>query len=219
MEAIAIMRLGGEVIHLAADIPGLAPAKMGGGPPKAAGELTVLYLARIHPTKGLHRLLEWLPKVPGRIRLIVVGQSDDLAFVERCRRKAESIGGQVQVEWLGPLPHAEAMSWFDRCHLYVLPTETENHGYTIQEALVAGCPVLTSTGTPWRDLGPAGAGNTLSLDEPAAWVQELTRFCEMDGSTLQTARAAARERGQRSIQQGGAVEATRTMFKAVMRGR
>ena len=42
--------------------------------------------------------------------------------------------------------------------LYLLPSKTENFGMTVAEAMAAATPVLTTTGTPWRDLDERRCG-------------------------------------------------------------
>ena len=61
--------------------------------------------------------------------------------------------------------------------LLILPTQGENHGYVIQEALLSGCPVLISDRTPWRGLAALGVGADLPLEQPerfVAWLDAQT---------------------------------------------
>ncbi|HCC30960.1 MAG TPA: glycosyl transferase family 1, partial [Marinilabiliales bacterium] len=39
-----------------------------------------------------------------------------------------------------------------RCDLFVLPTQTENFGIVVLEALMFNKPVITTVGAPWKDL-------------------------------------------------------------------
>ena len=57
--------------------------------------------------------------------------------------------------------------------LLFLPTAGENFGHAIQEALAAGCPVLISDRTRWRDLAPKGVGWDLPLSAPDRFVAVL----------------------------------------------
>ena len=42
--------------------------------------------------------------------------------------------------------------------LFVLPSHSENFGLVIAESLARGRPVITTTGTPWKELKEWGAG-------------------------------------------------------------
>jgi glycosyltransferase involved in cell wall biosynthesis len=42
--------------------------------------------------------------------------------------------------------------------LFVMPSDFENFGNAIVEAMCCGIPVITTTGTPWEELRAAGAG-------------------------------------------------------------
>ena len=216
VEAITALGLGGRGIHLASDLPGALPAPSN-PPRKDPGALDLLFLARIHPMKGLHRMLQWLPEVPGNLRLRIAGPEVDLNYAEACRGLVDGLPERIRVDWLGPLNHQEVLAEFGRAHIYVLPTETENHGYTIQEALACGCPVITSRGTPWKELEGQGAGWSISLEDSVAWCRTLAQLVDMGEEAQALLRQRAFEYGSRSMEGGNAARETRAMFEAVSR--
>ena len=54
----------------------------------------------------------------------------------------------------------------------ILPTHGESFGHIIVEAWAAGCPVLISDRTPWRELREQGVGWDVPLDHNA-WTGAL----------------------------------------------
>ena len=52
------------------------------------------------------------------------------------------------------------MRWqaYAAADLFIAPSDFENFGLSIAEALCAGVPVITTTGTPWRKVKERGCG-------------------------------------------------------------
>ena len=48
---------------------------------------------------------------------------------------------------------------------FVLPTNSENFGYVIAEALASGTPVITTKGAPWQDIEIYNCGLWINRDE------------------------------------------------------
>lgn len=118
----------------------------------------LLFLGRLHPVKGVSRLLEaWnvICQNHSNWHLVLAGpdqgQYQDIisSFSAQFHSRIH-LTGQVDrlVKW----------ELFDRADLFVMPSDHENFGIAIAEALTAGVPVITTTGTPWRILQDLSAG-------------------------------------------------------------
>jgi glycosyltransferase involved in cell wall biosynthesis len=124
------------------------------------GEIrTLLFLSRIHPTKGLDRLLQaWaLLQVnhPGW-RLVIAGRGE-AAHVQQVTVLARQLALR-RVEFPGPLYGEAKTRAYLGADLFVLPTHSENFGVVVAEALAHGCPAVVSTGAPWHGLQTEGCG-------------------------------------------------------------
>jgi glycosyltransferase involved in cell wall biosynthesis len=119
----------------------------------------VLSLGRIHPKKGIDRLLQaWalLERTHPGWRLRIVGPSEG-GYAAGLANLAASLGlRHVSIE--GPIYAHEKLAAYREADLFVLPTLNENFGLSVAECLTAGTPVISTVGAPWRGLETEGCG-------------------------------------------------------------
>lgn len=136
------------VIPNGIDIPLAGPSKV-----SSNGTRTLLFLSRIHPTKGLDRLFgawEQLQSQFGEWRLVVAGHGEPEHVADVMRMASEM--KLRRVSFPGPLyGDVKATAFFD-ADLFALPTHTENFGVAVAEALAHGCPAIVGQGAPWSGL-------------------------------------------------------------------
>ncbi len=141
------------VISNGIDLPELAPSH-----PDPAGR-TVLSLGRIHPKKGIDRLLHawaFVERTYPDWRLRIVGPSEG-GCAGSLVTLAASLGlRRISIE--GPLYGDEKLTAYREADLFVLPTLNENFGLSVAECLAAGTPVISTVGAPWRGLESEGCG-------------------------------------------------------------
>lgn len=118
---------------------------------------TLLYLGRIHPIKGLDRLLgAWksLQDKHFEWRLVIAGpgESEHRHTIQECAQ------GLSRVEFPGPVYGAQKSQMYQEAELFVLPTHSENFGMVVAEALAHGIPAVVSKGAPWSGLVSEGCG-------------------------------------------------------------
>ncbi len=113
----------------------------------------VLSLGRIHPKKGLDRLIRAWARIEDRypdwcLRLVgnaEIGHDAELA----------ALASQLNLKRVEILPavYGDA-KWqmFHETDLFVLPTLNENFGITVAEALACEIPVISTKGAPWQGL-------------------------------------------------------------------
>lgn len=156
-------------------------------PPRAARRTrkrVALSLGRIHPIKGLDRLIRaWSHLGPDRLgwRLRIVGP-DHEGYADRLRELADGLDlPDVTIE--GPLYGPEKIAAYEEASLFVLPTLSENFAMTVAEALAAGLPVIATMGAPWSGLDAEGCGWWIEHgEEPLA--RALERAMRLNPATL-----------------------------------
>ena len=152
---------------------------------RGEGEFTVLFLARLHPIKGLEDLLRaWArleEKHKGEIRLIVAGP-DENGYGVKMEALASELGLRG-VSFAGAVFGAEKSALYESADIYVLPTHSENFGLTVAEALAHRTPVVTTKGAPWEGVVEHRCGWWIDRGvEPL--VEALDTSIQMERDTL-----------------------------------
>jgi len=160
---------------------------------KRPGHLSAVFISRISPMKNLVGALSMLRGVSGSITFHIYGPLEDLPYWEVCKAEISSLPPNVRVQYLGEVEHCKVSGIFAGYDLFLLPTLGENYGHVICEALGAGCPVLISDCTPWRNLRNAGAGWDIPLGDIHAF-HEALQFCiNADRESYEEIRAMAKK--------------------------
>jgi glycosyltransferase involved in cell wall biosynthesis len=151
---------------------------------KRKGFLQVLFIGRIHPIKGLDVLLNALRQTKQNILLTIAGNIEIVSFWNVCKKIIGELPGNVQVKFENHVPHNIINQLIRRHHIFCLPTQGENFGHAIFEALAAGRPVLISDQTPWRNLTWHKAGWDIPLNKPERFSEQIERCALMEAGEL-----------------------------------
>ncbi len=161
-------------------------------PPKTAGEARAVFLSRYMRKKNFNWLLGHLGAARGDLLIDIYGPVEEADYHADALRLIQALPSNVKVSFKGPVAHEQAAEVLTGYHFFVLPTLGENFGHVFVEALAAGCPLLISDRTPWRELETKGVGWDLSLDSPDGWIERLDRCIAMSGDEYRDASARAR---------------------------
>ncbi len=156
-------------------------------------EKRVLFLGRLHPIKGIDRLVNaWIRVNPAGWRLAVAGP-DEAGMRSRLEQQLKT-ASITTVDWIGPVFGAKKSELYSSTDLLVVPSLSENFCIVVIEALSHGIPVIATHGTPWHSL----------IDFECGWWVEnseivLARALVQATSLSRTDLAIMGERGKRLI--------------------
>jgi glycosyltransferase involved in cell wall biosynthesis len=204
-------------------VPDLLPAtpapRRRDGHAKVAGHLRAMFLSRIAPKKNLLGALHMLAAVRGSVELTIYGPIEDPRYWSKCQDAIGTLPANIRVRYAGPVEHAQVADAMARHDLFFFPTLGENYGHVIVEAMMAGCLVLLSDRTPWRNLTAAGVGWDLPLEQPERFGAVLDECIAMDGPTFAAWSERATAFALHQATDPGTVEANRQLFRGVIRPR
>jgi glycosyltransferase involved in cell wall biosynthesis len=122
-------------------------------------ERTVLSLGRIHPKKGLDRLVRAWGRLEAEYpdwRLRIIGPSE-VGHDEELRALVATLSlHRLSIE--GPVYGDTKLGVMRAAEVFVLPSLNENFAITVAEALAVGTPVIATKGAPWSGLETEGCG-------------------------------------------------------------
>jgi glycosyltransferase involved in cell wall biosynthesis len=126
----------------------------------------ILFLSRIHYKKGIENLIEAWSSISKELRsgweIEIAGNGED-AYVEELKSKITTYCLENEIMITGPKFGADKIMTYHSANLFILPTYSENFGMVVTEALSCGVPVITTKGTPWKDLEDYSAGAWIDI--------------------------------------------------------
>ena len=165
---------------------------------KTSGNLKLFFLSRISRVKNLHIALKALQNLsadltfaPGEsIIYDIYGALEDGNYKEECLEIINKLPAGIKAEFKDELNNDRVGEIISGYHFLFLPTSNENFGHSIFEALQAGCPVIISNKTPWKNLEMLNCGWDV---EPLAenYVSILKKCYQMEDTEYQAMYKAA----------------------------
>ncbi len=110
-----------------------------------AQDKIILFLARLHPKKGLELLFEALSTIDSGWQLLIVGDGDS-DYVEKLHHLVKQNALSSKVRFTGFLDGVDKNLALQGADLYALTSYSENFGISVLEALASDTPVMISSG-------------------------------------------------------------------------
>ncbi len=137
----------------------------------------IVFMGRLHAGKGMEYLIPAMALLPDDVICAAVGP-DSAGFREQLETRASTLGVGDRVMFTGPLHGQEKVSALVDADLFCLPSDHENFGMVIVEALAAGTPAIISDQVKICDeLREAGVAGVTSR-RPEELAHELQRWLD-----------------------------------------
>ena len=122
------------------------------------------FLGRLHPIKKIENLLYGLNEVvkdsngaAQSCKLVVMGKGE-AEYEQFLRSEVERLGLTESVKFIGFVSGREKYEALSELAALFVPSDFENFGMIVTEALSVGTPVMASLGTPWEELNSENCG-------------------------------------------------------------
>jgi glycosyltransferase involved in cell wall biosynthesis len=161
-------------------------------PKKIRGQAKFVFMSRFMRKKNFNWFLDVIRNVHGVLFIDIFGPMEDAAYLEEFREIVKTLPANIIVRETGAVSHEHVPKTLAEYHFFVLPTLGENFGHIFIEALAAGCPLVISDRSPWRDLETQGIGWDIPLEDPDRWMSVIDKCLEMDDDEYRARSLSAR---------------------------
>jgi glycosyltransferase involved in cell wall biosynthesis len=135
--------------------------------PELIGKTVLLFLARLHPQKGLDMLASAFGRVAksrGDVHLVLAGP-DSYGYRKEIERILVMNGARERVTFTGMLTRDQKMAALSRADVFVLPSYSEGFSMGILEAMACHLPVLITRPCHFPDVSKHRAGLVIEPNE------------------------------------------------------
>lgn len=150
---------------------------------KPVRKKTLLFLSRVHPSKGPMDLVEAWHLLRPKGWCVTIAGPDEVGYLSAVRSRILEYGLENEIACVGPVPYQSRWEIYSQASLFVLPTYSENFGITVAEALSVEVPVITTMAAPWQLLEAHKCGWWIQNGVPAL-VEALREALSLDAGQL-----------------------------------
>lgn len=159
------------------------------------GKKQIGFLGRLHPIKKVEHIIYAMALLSNEeLKLLsfqVMGKFDE-SYEAFLRAEVKRLGLDYFVRFVGSVSREEKYERLSQLSALMVPSEQENFGMVVPEALICGTPVYASLGTPWLELNDYSCG-WWKNNKPETIVEVIREILNMDNKEI-------REMGNRGRQ-------------------
>lgn len=179
---------------------------------KIEGSLRLISIARISPEKNLKYALEVLQGVTGNVVFDIYGVIYDHAYWEECKKAMKEIPSSIKVNYRQALPSNEVYPTLLNYDFLFMPTLGENFGHIILESFTAGCPVIISDQTIWKNLEEKKTGWDWPLSNKNNFIATIEKCISMNNLTYKELSLASVEYAKNYANNKDLIEKSKLVF-------
>ena len=182
---------------------------------KSKDNLNIVFFSRISPKKNLLYALQLLIGLK-HIKLDIYGSIEDDVYWQKCKQLI--LDYKINANYKGEILPVNVTKTLSNYHFMLLPTLHENYGHVIVEALTAGCGLIISDNTPWRNLEKNKIGWDINLNNNANFIATLKSCILMEQTEYNSIRNNCYNFVEHKINTNKEIEDTKNLFNTITIG-
>lgn len=172
------------------------------------------FLGRLHPIKKAENILyamALLNEDESKLLSFQVMGKSDKSYEAFLRAEAKRLNLEDSVSFVGFVGGLEKYERLSQISALMVPSEQENFGMIVPEALICETPVYASLGTPWSELTEHNCG-WWKDNEPETIVQVIREILYMDNSEIRTMGVRGRQLVEEKYEQQKVASMMRDLY-------
>lgn len=147
---------------------------------RLTGPVIFLSTSRLTPRKGIIHLIEAfalaLGKTAAHMELHLIGEGEQRSMLEE---RVRALGIAEKIKFIGRVEHDRLAGYYQRSHVFVLPSKNEGMSNSALEALSSGLPLLVSGTGGMQELVTDGVnGYFIDPHQPAAFAEKMVALAD-----------------------------------------
>jgi glycosyltransferase involved in cell wall biosynthesis len=151
----------------------------------------ILFLARLHPKKGLDALITALGELSAERFQLVIAGNGTAEYEAELLQRVTAAGLQDRTHWVGFVSGDRKQILLQGADLFALPSHSENFGIAVLEGMAAGLPVLITPGVALAEWVQTQNLGWVVAQSPDAIAEAVTNFLQQPQQAEAMGQAAA----------------------------
>ena len=205
----------GARVRLAPDLPSPLPP-LSPRQQKREGVAMITFAGRISAMKNPLQAIRTVCRLEGAVTFNMVGPVEDARLWQACQEAIRKAPPNIRIIHHGAMSHALLLEMLARSDALFLPSLGENFAHVVFEAFSAGCPVVISDRTPWRNLQEKGVGFDCPLEPQNGLQTALQMVVNMSEAEHDPWRTRARAYAQTIMDDETIVRQNEALFQCAI---
>jgi glycosyltransferase involved in cell wall biosynthesis len=153
-------------------------------------KITLLYVGKLHPQKGLFELLQAFEKTNNAFQLLIAGPNDGSVHEIQNYIQDKKLS---DIHLLGFVNDKQKQELFELADVFVYPSHAEGFSISILEALAAGLPVLITDGCNFPEVREFDAGFVVKNEDLIKQLKQALMKISRSPNDLKTMKKNAKK--------------------------
>ena len=150
---------------------------------KQTRQIKLCYVGRIVKNKNLLLALKAVIESKAEVLFDIFGPKEVQEYWEECQKVIDTAPPNVKITYRGVFSPQQMRKTYKDYDCLISPTQFENYGQAIVEAMLSDVPVIISKGTtPWDNIQEKQVGMTASLNNVKQFTEAIEKIANMDSS-------------------------------------